>query len=90
MKINKFLILFILIFISICLISSISYADSLYENGLAYRQVNNKGYDSLTDSYVFDFRIYNSGGMYQGSVNVPSSIYNLNNWIMVVTPGRLS
>lgn len=60
--------------------------DSQYEDSLIFREVKNRGYDEATNSYIIDYKIYNSGGLQEGSVYIANDIYNLSSWFLLCLP----
>lgn len=82
---SKRLLLMIIVVLIIMLLHLNVHAESIYQDGYAYRNIKNNGYDQELDCYSFDYRVYNKNGLQEGSVNVPSSIYNKNSWIMFIT-----
>lgn len=52
------------------------------------RKVIDKGYDSTSDSYIFEYQVYTKKGLYEGTINIPSSIYNLEHWFLQLIPGN--
>lgn len=97
MKIKKILVV-LLIFIYMLTLSPISKAnndgimllDSEHDEGYAYRLVQWGSYDSLTDTYPLSYKIFNSTGIHEGVLKIPSSFYNLENcFVYVYKDGRV-
>lgn len=80
-----------ILFISICFLSCVVQAndegimplESIYEYGECYRDML---LTQLEDgSYSLWYRIYNSGGLQENTVIIPSEMYELKNWLIYVS-----
>lgn len=60
------------------------YAESIYQDGYAYRQVSEPVYNNETDRYEITYRIYNASAKHEGVASIPSNIYNKNQWILLL------
>lgn len=81
------LILFLILFLFLTFNPIEVKADNYSADEYVFREVIDNGYDSETDTYSFDYRVYISSGLCEGTVYIPSSIYNYENWALWINGG---
>lgn len=59
--------------------------ESTTPEGTVQRECSFGEYDAEKDAYPFTYRIYNGGGLQEGTVFLPSSYYNSKNYFMAVS-----
>lgn len=86
MKMKK---IFMLIFVFLFIFSISSVVNAVdYPDNEAYREVTMTEHKDEAGiiTHVLDYRIYNYGGMYTGSVIIDDDLYNYQNWFVYIQP----
>lgn len=81
---SKRLLLMIIIALIIMLLHINVHASEITFDDYIYREVSEPVYDNETDSYLINYRVYNSSGEFEGSTYIPSSIFNTNCWLLFI------
>lgn len=79
---SKRLLLMIIVALVVMLLHMNVHAESIYQDGYAYKQVKDEGYEEETDTYLFSYRIYTVNGLKEGTLHIPSTVYSSNKWFM--------
>lgn len=82
MRVKK--LLFVILLFFLLLPSTCVRAESTTMDGIAYRWVSPLGFDEEVQGYGYQYRVYTNGGLKEGSVYIPASIYDKKFWYMWV------
>lgn len=79
---SKRLLLMIIVALVIMLLHLNVHAESIYQDGYIYRNIVFNGLNEEDNSYSWTYRVYLKNGIYEGSVFLPSDLYNQNHYVL--------